>query len=172
MSWSPSSLGHRDCRQLATGLLSSWAPLLPIGSHLRLPSSGQVYREYSPCRCVSGVSFYSTCTLGGCWNWLFKFWICLFLLSVNFQCPIGKSVVIFCNLLVLFLPARVLWWIISLSLAPETSWGALVGLCMYGAGCLVATFRSGMLLWILRNLEEQECAGFAHVLMELAIPRQ
>lgn len=91
-------------------------------------SLGQVYREYSPCRCVSGVSlFYLYAWVVVETGFLIRNFEYVCLLSVNFQCPIGKSVVIFCNLLVLFLPARspsesslsplrpethgVLWWV-------------------------------------------------------------
>lgn len=139
MSWSPSSPGSQGlCRQLATGLLF-WAPCCPLGRISGCQVSwASVQGIQSLALCVWSI-FILPVHSGGCWNWFsyqnFEY-VCL--LSVNFQCPIGKSVVIFCNLLVLFLPARSPSESSLCPLRPETSWGALVGLCMYGAGCLVA----------------------------------
>lgn len=133
-------LGHRDCVASWPPACSSWAPCCPLGRISGCQVSwASVQGIQSLPLCVWSIFILPVC-LGGCWNWFsyqnFEY-VCL--LSVNFQCPIGKSVVIFCNLLVLFLPARSPSESSLSPLRPETSWGALVGLCMYGAGCLVAT---------------------------------
>lgn len=81
MSWSPSSPGSQGlCRQLATALLFLGS-LLPIGSHLRLPSLLGKCTGNTVLGAVCLEYLYSTCTLG----WLLKlvflseFWICLFI---------------------------------------------------------------------------------------------
>ena len=114
-------LGHGECVTSWPQACFSWIPCCPSG-HIsgRQVSWASVQGIQSLPLCVWSV--YSTCTLG----WLLKlvflseFWICL--LSVNFQRPVGKLILIFCDLLVLFLPSRSPSGS-SLSLVP---WGLMV----------------------------------------------
>lgn len=136
MSWSPSSPGSQGLSPAGHRPALPGLPCCPLG-RFRPLSSWQVYREETLLLCLEYFWFYLYA------GWLLKLgflirileYVCL--LSVNSSVLLAP-VVIFVIYLSCSCPLRVLQNHLSL-LAPGEPWGALVGLCMYGAGCLVAT---------------------------------